>query len=104
MIKHSFPHPFHIKKAHQVADEAFAFYQRHFPNYQMTLVWESEQKANVQILIKGVSISGFIVLDPNMVHLQLEVPLMFRIFQKQALAKIDSEMKRWFQDPKHSAV
>ena len=98
MLTHSFSHPFDIAEAHKVAERAFAFYQKRYPQYKITLRWNAPDQAQISFVAKGVSLSGSIFLEPKIMHLKLSVPFLLRMFQQQAIRIINEEMKHWFSE------
>lgn len=95
MITHTFPHTLDNQTAKITMDQAFDWYKQQYPDYQPQLVWQSPVQAAVSFAAKGLHIKGRLVLAPQSIQMELEVPLMLRMFKGLAVDKIQQEMKRW---------
>ena len=94
-MKHTIAHEFDTATAKKVTDLAFAEYQRRYPEYQPTLRWTSERHADVAFNAKGVKMSGAMDLTDGNIIMDLDVPFLFRPFQKKAMEVIDREVQTW---------
>lgn len=95
MIEHTFPHQKPLSELKTTLEKAFEFYKERYENYHPTLSWQSENQAGISFSAKGFHLKGVLTLHEKEIHLSLEVPLFLKIFQAKAIAKIDSEIKRW---------
>ena len=94
-MKHVIPHDLDTATAKKVTDRAFAEYQSRFPDYKPTLVWESDTRASCGFNAKGVKLSGSMTVEATSIVMDLDVPFLFRPFQKVAINVIDDEVRRW---------
>ena len=94
-MKHTIPHEFDTATAKKVTDLAFAEYQRRFPDYHPTLSWVDENRADVAFNAKGVKMTGAMLLEQGNIVMDLDVPFLFRPFQKKAMEVIDREVQVW---------
>jgi hypothetical protein len=94
-MKHVIQHDLDTPTAKRVVDRAFAEYQTRYPSYQPTLDWASDRRADVTFNAKGVKLAGAMEIDPGSITLELDVPFLFRPFQKRAMEVIDREVRRW---------
>jgi hypothetical protein len=94
-MKHVIQHDLDMPTAKRVADRAFAEYKRRFPQYQPSLRWVSEQRADVAFNAKGIKLAGAMHIEVETIALELDVPFLFRPFQKMAIEVIDCEVRLW---------
>ena len=94
-MKHVMAHDLDMPTAKRVVDRAIAEYRSRFPDYKPTLEWESDTRAVVGFNAKGVKLSGSMTVEPTSIVMELDVPFLFRPFQKKALEVIEEEVKRW---------
>jgi Putative polyhydroxyalkanoic acid system protein (PHA_gran_rgn) len=94
-MKQVIQHELDTAMAKRVADHAFADYQQRYPDYQPTLRWVSDQRADIAFNAKGVKLGGSLTLAPKSIALELDVPFLFRPFQKKALDVIEREVRIW---------
>jgi hypothetical protein len=94
-MKHTIPHDLDQAMAKRVVDRAFAEYSTRFAEYQPHLRWVSDKRAEVGFNAKGVKLSGAMELEPASIGVELDVPFLFRPFQKKALEVIGDEVRRW---------
>jgi len=94
-MKHTIAHEFDTAMAKKVTDHAFAEYARRYPDYQPTLRWASDQRADIAFNAKGIKLSGAMVLEPGSIVMDLDVPFLFRPFQKKAMEVIEREVQVW---------
>jgi hypothetical protein len=96
-MKHVIEHGLDAATAHKVTERAFAEYRARYPSYDPTLTWTSDRAAKVGLSAKGVKLSGAVTLRDNAIDVELEVPLLLRIFQKRALEVIEREVRTWVE-------
>jgi hypothetical protein len=94
-MKHVIQHDLDMPTAKQVTDRAFAAYQERYPDYQPTLSWVSDRRADVAFSARGIKLGGSMSLEPGSIALDLDVPFLFRPFQKKAVEVIDREVRVW---------
>lgn len=94
-MKHVIQHDLDLPTAKRVVDRAFAEYKSRFPDYQPSLSWVSDQRADVSFNARGVKLSGSMSIEPKSIALDLDVPFLFRPFQKMAIEVIDREVRTW---------
>jgi len=94
-MKHVIQHDLDTPTAKRVADRAFAEYRTRYPDYRPTLEWVSDRRADVTFNAKGVKLNGAMEIDPGSIALELDVPFLFRPFQKKAMAVIEREVRVW---------
>jgi hypothetical protein len=94
-MKHVIPHDLEMSLAKRVADRAFAEYKSRFPDYQPSLQWVSEQRAHIAFSAKGLKLAGAMLIEARTIALELDVPFLFRPFQKAAIEVIEREVNVW---------
>jgi hypothetical protein len=94
-MKHVIPHDLDKPTAKRVVDRAFAEYQSRFPDYHPSLRWVSDERADVAFNAKGIKLSGAMLVETASIALDLDVPFLFRPFQKKAIEVIDREVRLW---------
>lgn len=94
-MKHAIPHDLDTATAKKVADRAFTEYSNRYPEYRPQMAWVSDRRADVSFNAKGVKLSGAFEIDPSAISLELDVPFLFRPFQKMALEVIEREVRVW---------
>jgi hypothetical protein len=94
-MKHVIQHDLDPATAKKVADRAFAEYSSRYPDYRPELSWVSDRRADVAFNAKGVKLNGAMEIDPGSIALELDVPFLFKPFQKKALEVIEREVRVW---------
>jgi len=94
-MKHVIQHDLDMPTAKRVADRAFAEYKGRFPDYHPSLTWVNEHRADVAFNAKGIKLSGSMQIEATAIVLELDVPFLFRPFQKIALDVIEREVRVW---------
>ena len=103
-MKHVIQHDLDTATAKLATDRAFAAYKVRYPDYCPVLSWVSEHKADVAFNAKGVKLNGAVQLDPGRVALELDVPFLFRPFQKRAMEVIEREVRVWLGKAKNGEL
>jgi hypothetical protein len=96
-MKHVIQHDLDMPTAKRATDRAFEEYSRRYPDYHPSLSWTDERHAEVGFKAKGVKLSGAILLEEKSITLDLDVPFLFRPFQKMALDVIEREVRVWLE-------
>ena len=99
-MKHAIQHDLDMATAKRVVDKAFAEYQARFPDYKPTLAWDSDVHAACGFNAKGMKLSGTMSIEAGQIVMDLDVPFLFRPFQKMAIQVIDDEVRRWLAKAK----
>ncbi len=94
-MKHSIPHDLDMSTAKLVADRAFAEYKARFADYHPNLTWVNDQRADISFNAKGIKLNGAMLIEARAIALELDVPFLFRPFQKKAIEVIEEEVKLW---------
>lgn len=94
-MKHEIKHDLPVPQAKKAVDKAFESYSKRFADYQPTLAWVSDNKANVGFSVKGMNLKGSFEITEKVIALDLEVPFVLRIFKNQAIGVIEKEVSTW---------
>ncbi len=103
-MKHSISHDVAPPLAKKAAERAFEAYKAKYSEYQPTLHWRDDDHASIEFRVKGVHLHGAFTLRPHVVDLELDVPFVFRIFQKRAIEVIESEVRLWLEKAKAGEI
>jgi hypothetical protein len=103
-MKHVIQHDLDTATAKRVADRAFAEYRNRYPDYAPSLSWVNDRRADVAFNAKGVKLNGAMEIDPGAINLELDVPFLFRPFQKKAIEVIDREVRTWLDKAKNGEL
>lgn len=103
-MKHSIAHDLDLATAKKVTDRAFAEYGSRYPAYEPTLSWIDDRRADVSFNAKGVHLGGVMAIDETSISLDLDVPFLFRPFQKKAIEVIDREVKLWIGKARNGQI
>lgn len=94
-MKHIVKHNLDHSTAKKATMAAWASYSERFAKYSPSADWTSETHADVGFRVKGVSLKGALDLEPSGIGLELNVPFLFRPFQRKALDVIEREIRKW---------
>lgn len=94
-MKHVIKHDLDMDLLKKATQHAMDAYGERFSDYNPTATWNSDTNATISFTAKGVSLEGELDLRPKEIELSLDVPFVFRVFKKRALAIIDEEITKW---------
>ncbi len=94
-MKHTIEHDIDLATAKRVTDRAFAEYRGRYPEYDPTLRWTGDMRADVSFSAKGIKLAGFVEIQVRSIVFDLDVPFVLRLFQKKAIEVIDREVRLW---------
>lgn len=94
-MKHEIKHDLPVSQAKKAVDKAFESYSTRFADYQPTLTWVSDKKANVGFSVKGMNLKGSFEITENVIVLDLDVPFVLRPFKNVAVGVIEKEVATW---------
>jgi hypothetical protein len=103
-MKHTVPHDLGREKAKQATEAAFAKYQSKYADYAPTVRWVSDDVAELSFSIKGLALSGGVVVRDSEIEMELNVPFLLRPFQKTAIGVVETEIKRWIDKAKTGKI
>jgi hypothetical protein len=94
-MKHEIPHDLDLALAKTVAVRAFESYRARFAEYGPKLEWLNDRNARIEFRVKGLRLHGSIGIRPRSIDLDLDVPLVFRLFKNKAIEVIEAEVRAW---------
>ena len=103
-MKHSISHDLDAATARRVAERALSSYQTRFPDADPRVTWTDAKTAELQFKIKGVKLSGTVVLQAKTIEVELDVPLLFRPFRKKAISVVEQEILKWIAEAKAGRI
>ncbi len=103
-MKHSVPHTVGQEMAQKVTRAALKSYAERFSEYQPRVTWQTEDQASVGFSVKGMSLSGQVKVRESTIDLEMDVPFLFKPFQKVAMSKIEEEIDGWMAKAKRGEI
>lgn len=94
-MKHSVPHDLDPEQARLVTDKALHAYKERFAEYNPEVRWQDDTHAEVQFKAKGVTLKGMFELLPGKIAMEMDVPFVFKLFQKKAIEVVEREIQEW---------
>jgi hypothetical protein len=94
-MKHAVPHDLPIEAARQAASAALQAYQARFADYQPTITWLNDTNAQVMFKAKGVTLKGSFEILADRIEMDMEVPLLLRMFRQKAIDVVEGEITKW---------
>ncbi|NOY93664.1 MAG: hypothetical protein GXP55_20960 [Deltaproteobacteria bacterium] len=94
-MKHVVKHKLDHATAKKAALAAWKSYSERFAQYHPSADWTTESHANIGFKVKGVSLKGALSLEPGGIGMELNVPFLFRPFQRKAISVIEREIQKW---------
>jgi hypothetical protein len=99
-MKHTVTHDLPLDLARKAADAALKAYAARFAEYDPRVTWTGENAAEVCFSAKGVSLKGTFEILADRIEMEMEVPLLLRVFRQKALAVVEGEITSWVQKAK----
>lgn len=93
-VKHVIEHNLELYRSKQLAERAFADYQRRYERYRPTLEWIDDRRARFGFTAKGMTLTGTIELRHKELEIAMDVPLVLRVFKQPAMRILEREVKR----------
>jgi hypothetical protein len=103
-MKHSVTHTVGKEMATKVAKAALSSYASRFTEYGAKATWATEDRADIGFSVKGMSLNGKVEVRDQAIDLELDVPFILKPFQRQAMAKIESEIDKWMAKAKRGEI
>ena len=94
-MKHRISHDLGLDLARKATARALESYREQFPEAQPEGRWVNADRAQVAFTIAGKRMKGQVDVARENIDIELDVPLLFRPFQSQAMAVIQDEIEAW---------
>jgi hypothetical protein len=103
-MKHAVAHDLSLESAKKAATAALEAYSARFAEYNPSITWLNDYLAEVQFKVKGVSLKGtFAILDKS-IEMDMEVPMLLRMFKQKAIDVVEGEINKWIDKARTGAV
>jgi hypothetical protein len=102
-ITHEVTHGLNLEQAKEVAKLALDHYVKRYGDRGLVARWANETRADVSVSVKGADLHATVDVLPSVLRIEAKVPLLLRAFKSVAVAKIDSEVKRWIEQVRDGA-
>ncbi len=103
-MRHEIPHDLELPTAKLAARKAVESYAIEFDKYGFKSVWTTDTNVEISFSIKGMRLGGTFSVHPDKLLLELDVPLLFRVFIGRAVTVIDKEGKKWLAKAKRGEL
>jgi hypothetical protein len=103
-MNHSIPHDLDQATAKRVVDKAFEDYKKRFAEYDPTMRWARDDRAEIGFNAKGIRLSGAMTVAARAIDLDLDVPFLLRPFRGKAIEVIEDEVKKWIAKAKAGEI
>ena len=94
-MKHTVPHTLDAELAQSAVRQALESYAERFAEYSPQVHWTRNDQASIRFSVKGMTLSGMVVLKPRGIEMDLDVPFVLRVFKKKAITVIEREIRLW---------
>ncbi len=94
-VKHTIRHDLGLALARRATAKALETYQQSMAEYDPQGEWLSEDRATVRFTVLGRTLTGQVDVRADAVDLKLDVPLLFRAFQRVAMGVVEKEIQGW---------
>ena len=78
-------------------DKAMEAYKADFAEYSPRFDWTSDERGEFAFNAKGVKLNGNILVLDQKVEVDMQVPLLFRVFQSRAMKVIEDQVRVWVE-------
>ena len=104
MATHRIPHGLSLPLAQRATRAALESYRDQFPDNDPSGRWLSPSHARVEFTAGGRRLGGDVHVGPDFIHLELEVPFIFRPFRAAAMKIIEQEIRLWISRAKQGQL
>jgi len=94
-MKHVFSHGSQIETVRRAAQAAWEHYAVRFEKYDPQLQWIDDLSARFGFSVGGKKLKGKIDIGPARIHVAMDVPFVFNLFKKRAVAIVEKEIRQW---------
>jgi hypothetical protein len=103
-MKHSVPHDLPLDLARKAADAALKAYADRFADYAPQVSWTTDTTAEVAFSAKGVTLKGNFAILADRIEMEMEVPMLLRMFRQKALDVVEGEIRAWVDKARSGAL
>jgi len=95
VARHVIQHALGHALARRATRRALESYQQSLAEYAPRGEWVTADKAMVEFTVIGKTLRGWVQVNPTEVVMELDVPLVFWVFQGVALRVVENEIEQW---------
>ncbi|MBT8491798.1 MAG: polyhydroxyalkanoic acid system family protein [Deltaproteobacteria bacterium] len=103
-MKHKIDHDLGTDLAAKATKAAFAEYQKKYTKYDPKAVWNADNAADVSFKVKLVRLKGTLEIKEDCVEMELDVPMVFRVFKDKAMRAIEKEVLVWIEKARNGEL
>ena len=103
-MRHLIKHDLSPEQLRLAVNKFAETYCERYQQYQTTAEWVSDQRVEVRFVVKGVRLSGTLELMPRDIGVDMEVPLLFRLFKGTAIKTIEETVQPWLDAAKRGEL
>jgi hypothetical protein len=103
-MKHTVTHDLPLDLARKAAEAALQAYATRFAEYAPTVTWTSDTDAEVSFAARGITLKGAFSIRADRIEMEMEVPLLLRMFRQKALDVVEGEIVAWIQKAKRGEL
>jgi hypothetical protein len=104
VMKHTVTHDLPLDLARKAAEAALRAYVTRFAEYEPKVTWTTDTEAEVSFAAKGMTLKGSFSLLADRIEMEMEVPLLLRMFRQKALDAVEGEIVSWVQKAKRGEL
>lgn len=94
-MRHSVHHNLDRATARRVTDEAWKSYRVKLAKYHPSFQWQGERRGAFAFQAKGLSLQGALELEEGAITVEMKVPFLLRVFERQATQVFERELRTW---------
>jgi hypothetical protein len=99
-MRHRFAHGSDRDTVVRAAKRAFDVYRHRYPAYDLRMEWTAPYDARVTLRAKGIDLRCAVSIRADDIETDLDVPFLFRIFQRRAVVIIEREARAFIAQEK----
>jgi hypothetical protein len=96
-MKHEIHHGLSAELVRRAVTKAMESYATRFAEFNPRFSWVSDTKGELGFRAKGVSVTGELEIVGPKILVDIEVPLLLRVFRGKAIEVIDREVREWVE-------
>lgn len=103
-MKHTIDTGLDFARSKKAIDKAMDAYKERFSEYSPRYDWVGDDRGEFSFNAKGVKLNGTIVVREHKVDVDMNVPLLFRVFQGKAMSVIEDQVNIWVEKAKRGEL
>jgi hypothetical protein len=94
-MKDKLEHGLKRDEAKQALKKAFESYRERFSKYNPQATWTDDYTAEFSFNAKGLRLEGKVTVEEDVMDVELDVPMVLRVFKGKAMDVIRDEIDKW---------